>query len=451
MKANPIRWKLHWQILLALGLSLAAMLVIRQGGLVESGPAQALLGACNFVGDLFMRLLRMIVVPLIVSAIVSGMIGLGTERNFGRLGAKVLAYYLFSGLIAVCIGLAVVNTIRPGEVDPETAERMIGQQADVSSIRETAEEKGLGDFFEVLLRMVPTNVFSAASDNGQLLSVIFFAVLYGFFVTRLSGRAREVQASFWESAYNVMVRMADLIIRFAPIGVFALVTPRLVDTGWSLFVPVGAFALTVLLALGLHLFGTMSVLLALIGRVNPIHHLRGMASALLTAFSTASSVSTLPVTLECVQKNAKVSNRVSSFTLPLGATVNMDGTALYECVVVIFIAQFQGVLGGGAAFGVDAQFTVVLLALLTSIGVAGIPQASLTAIVVILLAVGLDPEYIGIVLVVDRILDMCRTAVNIFSDSVGAVIIARSEGERPYGDGPARAGEADERAAAASS
>ncbi|MGF1448345.1 MAG: dicarboxylate/amino acid:cation symporter [Opitutales bacterium] len=436
---NPLKWKLHWQIFAALAAAILTTVILRSGGLQDSDFGRNLVGLCQFVGTFFLNALKMIVVPLIVSAVISAVIGLGAEKKFGRLGAKVFAYYFASGLLAVATGLIMVNLIRPGEVSAETAERMLAQQGNPEEILEKAEGRTTGDFVDVLLRMVPTNVFDAATDNSSLLGVIVFSLLFGYFVTRLTGRPRETQQAFWDSAYAVMIKMADFVIRFAPIGVFGLVTPKLVETGWDLFVPLAKFTATVGLALGFHLFITLSLLLLVIGRVNPLAHLRGMGSALLTAFSTASSVSTLPVTLECVRDNAKVSRRVSSFSLPLGATVNMDGTALYECVVVIFVAQFQAVLDPSMAFGVTEQLTVVLLALLTSVGVAGIPSASLVAIVVIMEALGLNVEYIAIVWVVDRILDMCRTAVNIYSDSVGAVVIARTEGETPYPtDSPAK-------------
>ncbi|MEK9985760.1 MAG: cation:dicarboxylase symporter family transporter, partial [Opitutae bacterium] len=227
-----------------------------------------------------------------------------------------------------------------------------------------------------------------------------------------------------------IVNLTQFIIRFAPIGVFGLVAPTIIDTGWGLFKVMGVFAVTVVAALCIHFLITLPLLLRLLGKVkNPYRHHRAMAPALLTAFSTASSSSTLPLTMSCVNKNAGVSKKITGFTLPLGATVNMDGTALYECVVVIFLAQLFNVQMEFAD-----QFQVVLLALLTSIGVAGIPSASLVAIIVILNAAGFSAENIamgvGIVLVVDRVLDMIRTAVNVFGDSCAAVVIARSEGER---------------------
>jgi Na+/H+-dicarboxylate symporter len=230
--------------------------------------------------------------------------------------------------------------------------------------------------------------------------------------------------SFWRGVYEVMLMITDLVMRFAPIGVFALVAKVVATTGVDAFAQVALFAVTVLVALAVHLTVTLPLLLWMVGGVNPLRHFRAMAPALLTAFSTASSSATLPLTMECVEKRAGVSNRTTSFVLPLGATINMDGTALYECVAAVFIAQAYGI-----QLSFTAQSTIVILALLTSIGVAGIPAASLVAIVIILNAVGLPAEGIGLILAVDRVLDMCRTGVNIFSDSCGAVIIGRSEGE----------------------
>jgi Na+/H+-dicarboxylate symporter len=225
--------------------------------------------------------------------------------------------------------------------------------------------------------------------------------------------------------YDVMIKITEWVMLFAPIGVFALVAKVVASTGFAAFEPLLAFFLTVLAALAVHFLIVLPLLLTLVGRVNPWRHYRAMAPALLTSFSTASSSATLPITMDCVNKNAGVSTRTTSFVLPLGATVNMDGTALYECVAAMFIAQAFGL-----QLGFAEQFTVVLIALLTSIGVAGIPAASLVAITIILGAIGLPLEAVGLILAVDRVLDMCRTSVNIFSDSCGAVIIGRLEGEQ---------------------
>jgi proton glutamate symport protein len=223
----------------------------------------------------------------------------------------------------------------------------------------------------------------------------------------------------------VMMRITDWVMKFAPIGVFGLVAKVVASTGYSAFVPLAWFFICVLAGLAVHFLVVLPLLLYFVGRVNPLRHYRAMAPALLTAFSTSSSAATLPLTMECVEKNAGVSNRTTSFVLPLGATVNMDGTALYECVAAMFIAQAYGI-----ELGFVQQFTIVVMALVTSIGVAAIPSASLVAIAIILSAVGLPVEAIGLILAVDRVLDMCRTSVNIFSDSCGAVIIARLTGEQ---------------------
>ncbi|WP_338115088.1 dicarboxylate/amino acid:cation symporter [Thiocapsa imhoffii] len=301
---------------------------------------------------------------------------------------------------------------------------MFGLAADPQDLEARFADKGADDIVEIFLRMIPTNIVEAAAA-GQMLGLIFFSLLYGFFLTRLQGVYAETQLNFWNGMFEIMMKITELVMKFAPIGVFALVAKTITETGLEAFGPLLLFFFSVVLALAIHFFLTLPLLLWLVGRVNPMRHYRAMGAALITAFSTASSSATLPVTMECVEKNAGVSNRTSSFVLPLGATINMDGTALYECVAVLFIAQAYGI-----ELNLATQILVVVLALLTSIGVAGIPAASLVAIAIILTAVGLPLEGIGLILAVDRLLDMMRTSVNIFSDSCGAVIIAKSEGEQ---------------------
>ncbi|NKB24928.1 MAG: cation:dicarboxylase symporter family transporter [Kiritimatiellae bacterium] len=428
-----MKLKIHWQILIALFLAILAGMIIHVGANITghtpdqfSAPFMA---SCKFIGQLFFNALKMIVVPLIVPSIICGMMGLGADKHFKRLGLKTLTYYLSTGLIAVITGLLIVNLIQPGHVDKNTAEAILDQAQDADTFLHKVEGKTGRDFLSIFIRMIPPNVLDAATNNGQLLGVIFFSLLFGFFISRLPERYQNIQKEFWESILRVVTLLTDFIIKFAPIGVFALISPVIIETGISAVRPLLLFFITVLLALGIHSFVTLPLLLKLF-RLSPSKHYRATAPALLTAFSTASSASTLPVTLEAVEKEVGVPKRISSFTLPLGATVNMDGTALYECVVVIFIAQFYGVLG--STISLATQLTVVLLALLTSVGVAGIPSASLVAIAIILGAVGLPVEAVGIVLVVDRILDMCRTSVNVLSDTCGAAIIAKSEGEDLY-------------------
>ena len=430
---NPIRWKLHWQIALALALSiLFAYVIMPVAGESFSSIAETFSG---FVGKLFMNALKMLIVPLIVASIITGVMHLGAEKGVGRIGFKTFLYYTFSGLAAVIVGIILVNLFRPGMIDAETATAMLGRGSETAlseGLMGKVEGRGTNDLLDIFLRMFPANIVGAATDNGQLLGVITFSILFGAFIGKLPEDKRKVQQNFWESAQEVMLKLTDFIIRFAPIGVFGLVTPVLFHA------PVGDligailwFFLTVLSALIIHFIISLGFVLKVLGKVNPVHHYKEMIPVLLTAFSTASSAATLPLTIDTVEERAKVSKKTCSFTLPLGATVNMDGTALYECVVVLFIAQLYASTGA-AVLDISQQLLVVFLALTTSIGVAGIPHASLVAIAVILPAVGLPVEAIGVIWVTDRILDMCRTSVNVFSDTVGAIVIARSEGETPY-------------------
>jgi Na+/H+-dicarboxylate symporter len=435
MTTNPIRWKLHWQILLSLILSLLFGALILPH--VGDGFNHGALSFCKFIGKLFMNALKMVIVPLIVASIISGVMHLGAEKGVGRMGFKTFLYYTFSGAAAVIIGLIVVNIIQPGNVDADTATAMLGSGVETSisqGLMSKVEGRSSSDLFDIFLRMFPSNIIDAATNNGQLLGVITFSILFGAFIGKLKPELRETQQKFWESAQEVMLQLTDFIIHFAPIGVFGLVVPVILETNLGdLFGTLAWFFITVLLALTLHFIVSLGLVLKFIAKINPITHYKEMAPVLLTAFSTASSSATLPLTIETVEERAGVSKKTSSFTLPLGATVNMDGTALYECVVVIFIAQLYASTGQ-VALGLGDQLLVIFLALTTSIGVAGIPAASLVAISVILPAVGLPVEAIGVVWLTDRILDMCRTGVNVFSDTVGAVTIAATEGEQPYTD-----------------
>ena len=412
--------KLHWQIVLALCLAVVA------GSL--TGTQASLFGfqiydAYEFVGTLFLNALKMIIVPLVASSIIIGIAAMGNNKDLGRLGGKTIIYYLATSTIAILSGLFAVNVTTPGIVDGQPAKDIIGLGGDTAEIKAQVEGKSAGDVAQVFLRMVPTNIVSAAA-NGQMLGLIFFSLLFGYFMSKLTKPNADTLFQFWDAVYQVMMFITDWVMKFAPIGVFALVAKVVASTGFDAFKPLALFFMTVLTALALHFFLVLPLLLKVIGRVNPWLHYKAMAPALLTAFSTSSSSATLPLTMECVEKNAGVSNQTSSFVLPLGATINMDGTALYECVAAMFIAQAYGV-----ELGFAAQFTVVMVALLTSIGVAGIPAASLVAISIILTTIGLPVEAIGLILAVDRLLDMCRTTVNIFSDSCGAVIIGKTQGE----------------------
>ena len=396
-------------------------------GLLNQQTFDVMLPVCKLGGTLFLNALKLLVIPLIAPSIICGMMSISADKHFGRIGSKVLVYYLSSGLLAILVGLLCVNIIKPGQVDKDLAIQLTEQITDGERVLSLVENRSNTDLIEVILRFVPENIIAASANNNELLGVIFFAMLFGFFITKTSPEHQDIQRRFWESILAVISKIAHFIISFTPYGVFCLILPILLETGFAAFKPVSLFFITVVLALGIHMFVTLPLALRAFG-LSAIKHYKAVWATLLTAFSTASSASTLPITLKNVQNDVGVSNRISSFTLPLGATVNMDGTALYECVVVIFIAQICGVAEGFQLLFRD-QFYVVVLALLTSIGVAGIPSASLVAISLILGALGIPLEYIGIVIVVDRILDMCRTSVNVLSDTCGAAIIAQTEGE----------------------
>lgn len=414
--------KLHWQILIAIGLG--ALLGIWSGEDAELFGIR-FYDIYDFLGELFLNALKMIIVPLIAASIITGASNLGGS-NLGRMGGKTLGFYLASSTVAIVIGLVMVNLFTPGLIDGEPLMERISLNVDSeesAAIASRIEGRGGSDLVAVFIRMVPPNVVAAAA-NGQMLGLIFFCILFGAMITRVKEPFRATLAQFWEGVFLVMMDMTMLIMRFAPLGVFGLVAKTMAVTGFALMVPLLWFFITVLFALALHALVALPLVLRLGCGINPIRHFQVMGPALLTAFSTASSSATLPLTIESVEKGAGVSQRTSSFVLPLGATVNMDGTALYECVAAIFLAQAYGV-----ELGFAQQFLIVMIALLTSIGVAGIPAASLVAISIILGAVGVPLEGIGLLMVTDRILDMLRTSVNVFSDSCCAIVIAKSEGE----------------------
>lgn len=413
---------LHWQILIAIILAaLAGWLSGTEAGI---GPV-TFYGVFDFLGTIFIKALKMIIVPLIFSSIVVGIAGIGKAEDLGRLGGKTVGFYMLTGLLAVLIGLAYVNLVQPGYENGEPVREQLALEVAQKEVgQELRSGGGLGELVNLFVRMVPENVVATASKNGDLLALIFFAILFGFFISRVGDEYAEPLYKFWNGVFQVMMKITELIMRFAPIGVFGLVATVVAETGFDAVRPLGIFALTVVAALATHALVTIPALVWLFGRVNPWHLYRAISPALLTAFSTASSSGTLPITMDCVEKNVGVSNRTSSFVLPLGATVNMNGTALYECVAVMFLAQ---------AYGVDltftTQFVIVLTALVTSIGVAGVPSASIVAIGMILTAVGMPLEAMGVLFVFDRILDMLRTSVNVLGDGAAAVIVARLQGE----------------------
>ncbi|HAS39202.1 MAG TPA: dicarboxylate/amino acid:cation symporter [Microscillaceae bacterium] len=372
----------------------------------------------SWMGDIFLRALKMVIVPLILSSIITGITNIGSGESLGRLGGKTLLYYLSTSILAITTGLFFVNILRPG----------VGAPTSSSGAVEGLDE-ARGSFGDTLMNMIPTNVFESLS-TGKMLSIIFFAIMFGYFITQVQDRYKDLLNDFFNAVFEVMMKITMFIIKFTPLGVLGLVANTIAEQAGDsqalgqMAGSLGVYMLTVILALGVHFFVTLPLIVKFIGKANPVAHLRNMASPLLTAFSTSSSSATLPLSMETVEHKSGVSNKVTSFTLPLGATINMDGTALYECVAAMFIAQAYGI-----ELSIMQQVVVVMTALLASIGAAGIPMAGLVMISVILSAVGLPLEGLGMILAVDRILDMLRTTTNVWSDSCGAVIIAKSEKE----------------------
>ena len=358
--------------------------------------------------ELFLRLLKMAILPLVITSIVSAVVKVGSSRGLGKLTFQTISYYLTTSVLAILTGQILVNIFKPG------VGVNLGLEANPEEIG--VVQQGLGD---LLLNIIPDNVFKAMA-SGDVLPVIFFSILFGFFVTQLKDKQRHLMRDFFQAGFDAMMKMTLFVVWTAPIGVFGIVAIIVAETGFDAFIPLGKYFLVVLAALSIHFFITLPLILKFVGKTNPIVHYRGMITALLTAFSTCSTIVTLPFTMKAVTEHSGASEKAAGFVLPIGATINMDGTALYECVATIFIAQVYGF-----DLTMAQQGIIVITAVLASIGAASIPMSGLVMMTIILNAVGLPLEGIGIILAVDRILDMFRTTVNVFSDSVGSVVISR--------------------------
>jgi proton glutamate symport protein len=377
----------------------------------------------DLLGTLFINLLKMLIVPLIMASVITGVAALGTGPDLGRLGAKTMGFYLLTTLIAVLIALMLVNAIEPGVEDGQPVRDKLALTANASDVTAGVMSHADSGPLDAIRGVVPSNIVEAAA-NTKLLGLILFSVLFGFFLARIPQPQHGTVFGFWQGIFQIMMRMTGFVMMLAPIGVFALIAKVVALAGFHAAKPLALFAICVVAGLSLFAFVALPLLLVLAARVNPWRLYPAMAPALLTAFSTASSSATLPLSLQCLERRAGVSERIAGFVMPLGASMNHAGSALYECAAAMFIAQAYGL---HLSFG--TQFTVVLLALITSMGMAGIPAASLVGIAIILAAVGLPAEAIGVLLVFDRILDMARTAVNVLADAACTVIVARLEGE----------------------
>jgi len=382
---------------------LGAMLL---GGMYGAAVGEEIAWAA-LVGELFLNALKMMIVPLVGSSMILGVNQMGNSRKLGNMGAVTVTYYLFTTLIAVITGLVLVNIIQPG----------VGTEVVVQSVRET----GAYSFLDVVRGIVPENIIHVMA-SGDVLPLIFFSLFFGIVLNQLRDRATVV-LNFFEGLFEISMKMTQYIIFTAPLGIFGLVAARLGQAGgWAAFqdelARLAMYAITVISGLLIHAVIILPLLYFLFLKKSPLRYFRQMSEAIVTAFSTASSSATLPLTMECAEENAGIRQSSASFVLPLGATVNMDGTALYEAVAAMFIAQLYGI-----DLSMADQLVIVLTATLAAIGAAGIPEAGLVTMILVLHSVGLPTEGIGAILAIDWFLDRIRTAVNVWGDSVGAAVV----------------------------
>ena len=379
-------------------------------------------------GIIFVNLLKLIAVPLVFASLIKGVASLSDISRLSKIGSRTVMLYLFSTVISVTIGLFFVNTIKPG--DSFSEEKKIELREKYSSkadlkINDAINLKNNGPL-QFIVDIVPVNIISSASENKNMLQIIFFAILFGIAIIVIPDGKTEYVRGFFDGVNEIILYIVDLIMRFAPYGVFALLASLVVDFGASidLFLALGYYSLTVSVGLLLMIFVVYPLLLKLFTKDNYFSFFKAISPAQMLAFSTSSSAATLPVTMDRCENNVGVSKEVSSFVLPLGATINMDGTSLYQAVAAVFIAQ---------AFGYDldlsAQLTIVLTATLASIGAAAVPGAGMVMLVIVLSSIGIDPEGIALIFAVDRILDMLRTVVNVTGDATVATIVASSDNQ----------------------
>ena len=374
-------------------------------------------------GTAFIRLISMIVVPLVFASLLVGTASLNDIRKLGRIGGKTILFYLCTTAIAIVIGLVMANIFKPGKgLTKETQEQLLANYADeaASKIDTALQKPGLG---ETLINIIPKNPMESFSE-GEMLQIIFFALMLGIALTMIpSDRAGPV-IKFFEGINDAMIKIVHIIMEFAPYGVFALIAAIIGEFGLGILGPLLKYSIIVFIGLGFHIIVTYVAAIKIFTKVKLVNFFKGIRQAQLIAFSSSSSSATLPVTMECVEENIGVSNEISSFVLPLGATINMDGTALYQGVAAVFIAQVFGM-----DLTVGQQLIIVLTATLASIGAAGVPGVGMITLTMVLKTIGVPLEGIALILGVDRILDMCRTIVNISGDATCATVIASTEGQ----------------------
>jgi DAACS family dicarboxylate/amino acid:cation (Na+ or H+) symporter len=421
---------LHTKILI--GLVLGAVVGGTLNSVMGAGAPKLVFVADNItnpIGQLFLRLLLLLVVPLVFSSLVIGVAGLGDLRRIGRIGVKSLIYTLIVSAISVVIGLTLANTIKPGKrIDPAVGARLAKQYSkDAAEKVESAvsgSKSGDAPLLKVVKTLVPTNVFYAVGrETPDMLGLMFFALFLGICLTAVPKETAAPLIAVLEAVFAAVEVGIQIVMRLGPYAVFCLLFTMTARFGFELLVSLGWFVATVLIGLALHMFGVYSASVWLLSRINPIDFFRRIKTVMITAFSTSSSNATLPTALRVSEENLGVPRDINSFVLTVGATANQNGTALYEGVTVLFLAQLAGV-----DLSIGQQLMVLYLAILGGVGTAGVPSGSIPFIVVVLSQIGVNPELIAIILGVDRILDMCRTTLNVTGDLTIATYVARSEG-----------------------
>lgn len=409
---------LHWKIIIGMILGVVYGIIAVKLGWVEF---------TNYWikpwGQIFVNLLKLIAVPLVFASLIKGVASLSDISKLSRIGGKTIVFYLSTTVVAVCVGLLLVNLSNPGVGFDEGSIAL--QEGAKQKIEQANQMQEIGPL-QFLVDIVPTNIFSSASDNGNMLQIIFFAILFGIALIMLPKEKTNYVSGFFNGINDIILQIVDIIMLFAPYGVFALLGSLVVDFDAStkLFLALGKYSATVIIGLLILVFLFYPLLLAIFTKVKYSNFFRGISPAQMLAFSTSSSAATLPVTMERCEDHLGVSEEISSFVLPLGATINMDGTSLYQAVAAVFIAQAYGI-----DLDMSQQLTIVLTATLASIGAAAVPGAGMVMLVIVLDAIGVPAEGLALIFGVDRILDMMRTVVNVTGDAVVATIVASTEGQ----------------------
>ncbi|MDH4348276.1 MAG: dicarboxylate/amino acid:cation symporter [Gemmatimonadota bacterium] len=413
--------KLHTKILVGLAAGAAAGVAAHAFARDTAWVRFLADNVANPVGQVFLRMLLMTVVPLVFASITLGVAGIGDIRRVGRIGGKTLAYFLVSTAAAAVIGLVLVNTFRPGDgMDPAVRQQLFESYRSQAEGLQARMQTAFG--MDMLLAIVPRNPIQAAA-NMDMLAVIFFAIVFGAALTLIPRERAAPMVRVLEALGDVVIKIIDFAMKLAPYGVFGLIFVVTSRFGWELLGQLGKYVLVVLVGLTLHGVIVLSALVRGVGGMRPLLFWKKARPVIVTAFSTSSSNATLPTNISVAEKDLGIPPHVAGFVLPLGATMNMNGTALYEGVTVLFLAQVFGV-----GLGLGQQLIVLLLSVVMAIGAAGVPGGSLPLIMVVLATVGVPPEAIAIILGVDRLLDMSRTVLNVTGDLSASVVIARSEG-----------------------